>query len=50
MEDDKFEYQGRSKEQYERNMKVGCYAFVLAAIALAISIIMSISLFHVFWA
>lgn len=45
MEDNKFDYQGRSKEQYERNMKVGCYAFVLA-----IGVTLALSLLHMFWA
>ena len=44
MEDD-FEYQGRSKEQYERNAKVGCFAFIIA-----IGATLGLSLLHMFWA
>lgn len=45
MDDKEFEYQGRSKEQYERNMRIGGCALVIA-----IGATLAISLLHMFWA
>jgi len=45
MSEDEFEYQGRSKEQYERNMKIGCFAAILFW-----GSVMAIFLYKMFWA
>ena len=45
MDNEEFDYQGRSKEQYERNARIGCFALVTA-----IGATLAISLLHMFWA
>ena len=45
MDNDKFEHQGRSKQQYERSARIAFVAF-----AIAIGVTLGISLLHMFWA
>ena len=45
MDDKEFEYQGRSKERYKSNMKIGCLTAILFW-----GLVMAIFLYKMFWA